>query len=135
MDIQRVTSSIESSQGLKDAAGRAGLDPGQAGAILQGVIDHAAAGDGVEGMVSGIAEKVGIDPAQVQQFLPSVMGLLRQHSETAPAGAQEGLSGILSGLQSSPIAGLLSGFDRNKDGSVVDDAIGMVAGLFGKKPS
>jgi hypothetical protein len=38
-------------------------------------------------------------------------------------------------LQSSPIGGLLSGLDANKDGSIVDEALGMVKGLFGGKTS
>ncbi|MDP3173380.1 MAG: hypothetical protein Q8M88_02965 [Phenylobacterium sp.] len=37
--------------------------------------------------------------------------------------------------QGSPIGGLLSGLDANKNGSIVDDAMGMMKGLFSAKPA
>ena len=130
MDIGEIVSGIGSSQALQDAAARAGVDPAQAQAILQGVLQHVNGGGDVSGMAEGIASKAGVDPAQVQQFLPSVMGLLQGHAENASEGVQGMLGGLLGSLQSSPLGGLLSGFDTNTDGSIADEALALGKGLF-----
>jgi hypothetical protein len=134
MDIREIVAGIGSSTALQEAAAKIGIRPDQAQTALQGVLQHVSAGQPMEGMVEEIAAKVGIDPAQVQQFLPSIMGLLQGHADNASEGVQATLAGLLGSLQGSPISGLLSGLDANKDGSVVDDALGMVTGLFGGKP-
>jgi hypothetical protein len=133
MDIQQIVAGIGSNNALQTAAGKAGISPDQAQSALQGVLEHVSAGQPAEGMVESIAARAGIDPAQVQQFLPSILGVLQQHAANAPEGAQSGLSGLMSSLQGSPLGGLLAGLDANKDGSIVDDALGMVKGLFGGK--
>lgn len=133
MDIQEIVAGIGSSSALQDVAGKIGITPDQAQTALQGVLQHVSAGESTEGMVDNVAAKAGIDPAQVQQFLPSIMGLLQGHAENASEGVQATLSGLMGSLQSSPLGGLLSGLDANKDGSIVDDALGMVKGLFGSK--
>jgi hypothetical protein len=133
MDIHEIVAGIGSSSALKDAAAKVGINPEQAQSALQGVLQHVSAGQPMEGMVENVAAKAGIDQAQVQQFLPSIMGLLQGHAENASEGVQATLSGLMGSLQSSPVGGLLSGLDANKDGSVVDDALGMVKGLFGGK--
>lgn len=130
MDIREIVAGIGSSTALQEAAAKVGISPDQAQTALQGVLQHVSAGQPMEGMVQEIAAKVGIDPAQVQRFLPSIMGLLQGHADNASVGVQA----TLAGLQGSPIGDLLSGLDANKDGSVVDDALGMVKGLFGGKP-
>jgi len=135
MDIRELTAGIASNPALIDAAGRAGVNPDQAQSMLQGVLEHATAGGDVAGMAEGIAAKVGVQPDQVQQFLPCVMGLLQSHSQTAPAGVQGGLSGLVSSLQSSPLGGVLSGADPGQGGSIADKAMGLVKGLFGSPPS
>lgn len=135
MDIREIVAGIGSSSALQSAAAKVGISPDQAQSALQGVLQHVSAGQPMEGMVETIAAKAGIDPAQVQQFLPSIMGLLQGHAENATEGVQATVTGLLGSLQGSPIGGLLSGLDANKDGSVVDDALGMVKGLFGGKPT
>ncbi len=80
MGYHDITAGLQASQALKDAASRAGLEPAQAGAILEGLFDYAAQGRGAEGALEGIAEKAALQPAQVRQFLPMVLGLL----QTAP---------------------------------------------------
>lgn len=133
MDIQEIVAGIGSSGALQQAAGKAGVSPDQAQALLAGVLEHVSAGQPMEGVIGGLAARAGVDPAQVEQFLPSVMGLLQDHRENAPEGVQTTLSGLMGALQGSPVAGLLAGLDANKDGSVVDDAVGLVKGLFGGK--
>jgi hypothetical protein len=135
MDIQEIVAGVGSSSALREAAAKVGINPEQAQSALQGVLQHVSAGQPIEEMVESVAAKAGIDQAQVQQFLPSIMGLLQGHAENASEGVQATLSGLMGSLQSSPIGGLLSGLDANKDGSVVDDALGMVKGLFGGKPT
>lgn len=133
MNIQEIVAGIGSNSALQAAAGKAGISPDQAQAALQGVLEHVSAGQPADGVVESVAARAGIDPAQVQQVLPSILGALQQHAANAPEGAGGGLSGLLGSLQSSPLGGLLAGLDANKDGSVVDDALGMVKGLFGGK--
>jgi hypothetical protein len=133
MDVQEIATGIGSSKALQNVASKLGISPDQAQTTLQGVLQHLSDGGPIENMVEGVAAKAGISPAMVQQFLPNVMGLLQGHSENASEGVQTALSGLMGSLQSSPIGGLLSGLDVNKDGSIVDDALGMVKGLFGGK--
>lgn len=133
MDIQEIAAGIGSSQALQDVAGKLGISTDQAQNALQGVLQHLDGGGSVENIAETVAAKAGIDPAQVQQFLPSVLGLLQGHAENANEGVQGALTGIMGSLQNSPFGGLLSGLDANKDGSVVDEAMGMVKGLFGGK--
>jgi hypothetical protein len=135
MDIREIVAGIGSSSALQEAAAKIGISPDQAQSALQGVLQHVSSEQPMDGMVENVAARTGIDPAQVQQFLPSIMGLLQGHAENATEGVQGTVSGLLGSLQGSPIGGLLSGFDANKDGSVVDDALGMVKGLFGGKPT
>ncbi|MDP3659462.1 hypothetical protein [Phenylobacterium sp.] len=135
MDIQEIAAGIGSSQALRDVAGKLGISPEQAQTTLQGVLQHLSSGGQMESMVEGVAAKAGISAATVQQFLPSIMGLLQGHSENASEGVQAALTGVIGSLQGSPIGGLLSGLDANKDGSIVDDAMGMMKGLFGGKPA
>jgi len=133
MNIQDIVAGIGSSGALQEAAGRIGLSPEQAQSALQGVLEHVSAGRDTEGMVESVAARAGLDPAQVQQFLPGVMGLLQGHAATAPQDQQSALGGLLGSLQGSPLGGLLGGLDANKDGSVADEALGLVKGLFGRK--
>lgn len=133
MNIEELTSNIGSSGALSALATRLGMTPDQAQATLQGVLQHVSAGAPAEGAVEGVAEKAGVAPAQVQQFLPEVMGLLKGHADGASEGVQGGLSGLMGSLKNSPFGGMLSSLDANKDGSIVDDALGMAKGLFGHR--
>lgn len=133
MDIQEIVAGVGSSEALQGVAAKLGMSPDQAQAALQGVLQHVSAGGQIEGMVDSVAAKTGVDPSLVQQLLPSVMGLLQGHAENASEGVQTTLTGLMGSLQNSPFGSLLSGLDANKDGSVVDDALGMVKGMFGRK--
>ena len=78
----------------------------------------------------GVAARAGVDPAQVHQFLPSVMGLLEGHSQNASAGVQGMLGGLMSSLQGSPMSGLLSGGGAS-GGGVASEVLGLAKGLLG----
>jgi hypothetical protein len=133
MDIAEIASGIGASDALQQAAEKAGMDPSQAQAALQGVLEHVDATGSTEGMVEGVAAKAGISPSLVQAFLPSVLGLLQGHAANASEGVQGVLGGIIGSLQNTSAGGFLSRFDANKDGSVADDALGLVKGLFADK--
>jgi hypothetical protein len=133
MDIQEIVAGIGASSALQDVAGKFGLSPDQAQSTLQGVLEHVSAGQPLDGMAESVAQRAGVDPAQVQQFLPNVMGLLQGHADNAGEGVHATLSGLISSLQNSAAGGLLSGLGANKDGSVADEAIGLVKGLFDRR--
>ena len=132
MDIQEIVAGIGSSQALQDVAGRMGVPPEQAQAMLGGVLEHMAGDGPLEGMAETVAGRVGVEPAQVQAFLPAVMGLLQGHQANAAEGTAGVLGSLMSSLQGSAVGGLLSGLDANKDGSIVDEAVGLAKGLFGR---
>ena len=127
MDIQSITNDLASSPTLKDAADRAGIDPAQGGAIVQGVLEHAGAGGGPESLAQGIAAKTGLDAGQIQQFLPNVMAVLQSHPAAATEG-EGGLAGVIVALRSSSIGGLLS---EGEGRSFVQDAKDMFGRLLG----
>jgi hypothetical protein len=132
MDIQDIAAGAESNPAVKAAAARAGVAPSEAGAILQGLLDHANAGAGAEGLVQQVAERASVAPDKVRQFLPMVAGLLQGQPES---GLEQGaLGGLLAQLQGSPAAGLLSGLSLGQGGGLGEEATGLVKGLFGGKP-
>jgi hypothetical protein len=76
-------------------------------------------------MVDAVAGKTGIDPSQIQAFLPQVMPLLQGHADGAGAGDQ----GMLGGLLGS-VGGLLGGGGASEGGGGL---MGLASGLFGPK--
>jgi hypothetical protein len=120
---------------LAAAAAKVGVEPGQAQDMLHHVVEQVASGGSLEGMAEEIAGKLGISPDQVQKFLPSVMGLLQGHADNAEEGVRSVIDGLTANLAGTPFAGLLANFDTDKDGSVADEAVGLVQGLFGVKRS
>jgi hypothetical protein len=76
-------------------------------------------------MVDAVAGKTGIDPSQIQAFLPQVMPLLQGHADGAAAGDQ----GMLGGLLGS-VGGLLGGGGASEGGGGL---MGLASGLFGPK--
>jgi hypothetical protein len=119
MDLEGILSSIGGSDALTAAAGQAGIAPDQAQSVLQGVLEHASAGGGAEGVVDAVASKTGLDPAQIQAFLPQIMPLLQGHADAA--GDQGGLGGLLGS-----VGGLLGGAGGG-------GLAGLAAGLFGNR--
>ena len=129
MDIQEIVSGIGASRALQDVAANAGISPNQAQSAVQGLLEHVSAGQPHDSMVETLAARVGLDPSQVQQLLPNVLGLLGDHAQNANEGVQQALGGILGGLQGSPLSGLLAGIGGGDDGS----AASILGGLFGGK--
>jgi hypothetical protein len=94
MSLLDIISGIASGPGLQDAAEKAGVDPETAQGLLQGVLEHVQGGGGLDDAAGAIAAKTGIDPSQVQQFLPQIANLLQGHADNAG----EGGGGLLGGL-------------------------------------
>jgi hypothetical protein len=128
MDLQGLLSSIGGSDALSAAAGQAGIEPDQAHSVLQGVLEHATSGGGADGIVDAVASKTGLDPAQIQAFLPQVMPLLQGHADAA-GGDQGGMGGLLGA-----VGGMLGGGgEAAGQASGGGGLMGLVSGLFGKK--
>jgi hypothetical protein len=128
MDLQGLLSSIGGSDALNAAASQAGMEPDQAHSALQGVLEHLSTGGAAEGVVDAVAAKTGLDPSQIEAFLPQVMPLLQGHADAA-GGDQSGMSGLLGAA-----AGMLGGGgggDAAASGG--GGLMGLVSGLFGKK--
>ena len=121
---------------------------------MSGFLDNpkAANGAGILGHIlggqqpvvtQGLAQGTGLNGSQVGQLLqiaaPLVMGMLGQHQQQNGFDPN-GLSAFLGGQQqqaqqSNPdMMGVLNTLlDTNRDGSAVDDVLGMVGKLFGGK--
>ncbi|QQS47524.1 MAG: DUF937 domain-containing protein [Acidobacteriota bacterium] len=110
-----------------------------------------ASGAGILGHVFGgqqpaieqtVSQTSGLDMSKVGPLLtilaPIVMGALGKTQRQEGLGAGD-LAGLLGGstqqmASGSPVVDLLSQvLDRDRDGSAVDDVIGMLGGFFGKK--
>ena len=117
MDLSAIVSAIASSGALQNAAGQAGVDHGQAQDMLSGILGHLTDGGPVEGMIDSVAEKAGVDPALVNQFLPMVLPLLQSHAD-ANGEQTGGLGGLIGALGGAGGAGGL---------------IGLAASLLGNK--
>lgn len=134
MDIQEIIAGLGSSSAVQEAAAKAGLSPDAAQGALQGVLEHVSSGQPAEEMAQSVAGRVGVDPSQIAQFLPSVMGALQQHVQASPEGAQGLLSGLLGSLQNSPFGGALGGLAGGAEsgqGGLADQAFGAMKNLFG----
>ena len=95
MGLLDIVSGIASSGALQNAASQAGVDPDQAQTMLQGVLEHVNNGGAIEEAADAVAAKTGMDPSQVQQFLPQIQGLLQGHADNATGESQGLLGGLL----------------------------------------
>lgn len=127
MDIQSIVAGIGASGALQDAAAKHGISPDQAQSAVQAVLEQIQGGGSIEGIAENVAAKAGISPSIAQAILPTVTGLLQGHAANAEAGVQGVLGGVINSLQSIPgIGGMISGLDANHDGSIADEALGML---------
>ena len=99
MDIGGIVSQLESNGALHPAAQSAGVEPQQAGSILQGILEHFDGGGAPEEMAESVASRVGVSPQQVEALLPQVMPLLEGHAQST-GDSQPGLGGLLGSLRS-----------------------------------
>lgn len=121
---------------LDDVAGAIGN--AQTGADGAGILTHVLGGS-QSAVANGIARASGLDPAKAGALLamlaPVVMGALGKAQRTGGLDAG-GIAEMLGReKQQLPAAagGLLGLLDRDGDGSVVDDVLGMAGKFFGKR--
>ncbi len=123
---------------LDDLAGFIG-NYGQANGA--GILGHVFGGQ-QPAIEQTVSQSSGLDMSKVGPLLtilaPIVMGALGRTQRQEGLGAGD-LAGLLGGstqqmASGSPVVDLLSQvLDRDRDGSAVDDVIGMLGGFFGKK--
>ncbi len=76
-----------------------------------------------------IASDAGVDEATVKGMLPMIATMAMGAMSKKAGGAQS----LEQAAQSGGLGSLMSMLDQDNDGSVVDDAMGMLGGLMGKK--
>lgn len=129
MDINDIISAVGQSPALADTVSKLGIDPAMAQMALSGVLGQLAKGGDVTQIASGVAEASGLDVSQVLALLPGVVSALQGHAGGAGGDLITSLLGQLQGGQFGDVLAML---DTNKDGSVVDDALNLVKGLFSR---
>ncbi|MCU0648304.1 MAG: DUF937 domain-containing protein [Gemmatimonadaceae bacterium] len=121
---------------LDDVAGA--LGNAQTGAAGAGILKHVL-GDKQNAAAAGVAQASGLDPAKAGALLsmlaPVVMGALgkAQRSGGLDAGGLAAMLGQERQRMPAAAGGLLSMLDRDGDGSVVDDVLGMAGKFLGKR--
>ncbi len=90
---------------------------------MQGVAEHVNGGGQMDGMIEAVAAKAGLDPTQVQAFLPYVLPLLQQHAQATTGGAQGELGSLI---------GSLSGMKGNA-GQGSGGLGGILGGMLGER--
>lgn len=121
---------------LDDVAGA--LGNAQTGATGSRILEHVLGGK-QSAVADGVAKASGLDPAKAGALLsmlaPIVMGALgkAQRSGGLDAGGLATMLGQESQRLGPAAGGLLSLLDRDGDGSVVDDVLGMAGKFLGKR--
>jgi hypothetical protein len=98
MELSDLLSGLRGGEALTQAAGQAGLEPDQAHAAVQGVLEHLSGGGALEQVADVVAAKVGVSPDQVQALLPQVLPLLQGHAQMASGETQGMLGGLIGRL-------------------------------------
>ena len=130
MDINSIIGGVSENPAVAEIIGKLGLDPAAAKSALEGVLGQVAEGKDISQIASGVAESTGLDVSHILALLPGVVAALQGQEGGAGGDLVAGLLGKLQGGQFGDVLAML---DTNKDGSVVDDALNLVKGLFGRK--
>ena len=85
--------------------------------------------DASRDVASQISNNTGVDNNTIQSMLPMI-ATMAMGAMGKKAGGMQNFSSLLQGANAGNI---MSMFDQDNDGSVVDDAMGMLGGLIGKK--
>jgi hypothetical protein len=121
---------------LDDVVGA--LGNAQTGAAGAGILKHVLGGN-QSNVAEGVAKASGLDPAKAGALLtmlaPLVMGALgkAQRSGGLDAGGLATMLGQEKQRLPAAAGGLLSMLDRDGDGSIVDDVLGMAGTFLGKR--
>lgn len=129
MDINDIIAGVSQNPALAETIGKLGIDPAMAQTALSGVLGQLSQGGDITQIASGVAESAGLDVSQVMALLPGLVSALQGHAGGAGGDLITSLLGQLQGGQFGDVLAML---DTNKDGSVVDDALNLVKGLFSR---
>jgi hypothetical protein len=66
--------------------------------MIEGALSHLNSGGNPAQMAEAVVAKTGMDPGMVQQLLPSIMGFVQGHADSAAPEAQGFLGGLLRAL-------------------------------------
>jgi hypothetical protein len=113
MDIAAIINQFGGMAKVQEVAAQSGIAPDMIGSVMAAIGQHHAAGvTDPAALAASSAASAGIDPGMMMTML---QGLLA-------SGGTAGLMGMATSM-----------LDANKDGSVVDDLMGMAGKLFGRK--
>ena len=129
MDINDIIASVSQNPALAETIGKLGIDPAMAQTALSGVLGQLSQGGDITQIASGVAESAGLEVSQLMALLPGLVSALQGHAGGAGGDLINSLLGQLQGGQFGDVLAML---DTNKDGSVVDDALNLVKGLFSR---
>jgi hypothetical protein len=129
MDLNDIIAGVAKNPALAETIGNLGIDPAMAQAALGGVLSQLSQGQDVSKIAASVAESSGLDVSQILALLPGVVAALQGHAGGAGGDI---VTGLLSKLQGGQFGDVLAMLDTNKDGSVVDDALNLVKGLFSR---
>jgi hypothetical protein len=129
MDINDIIAGVSQNPALAETIGKLGIDPAMAQTALSDALNQLSQGGDITQIASGVAESAGLEVSQVMALLPGAVSALQEH-----AGDLGGdlVGNLLGQLQGGQFGDLLAMLDTNKDGGVVDDALNLVKGLFGR---
>jgi hypothetical protein len=132
MDLSAIVQQLQGAGGLGALAEKLGLSPDQTHQVAASAAQHVDAGtsDAAE-LAQKVAQSTGLDAGAITSMLPGLLGGLQSHAGGLGEAAQNAINGLVG--NNSMLKGLLAGLDKDKDGSVVDDAVDLVKGLFGDK--
>jgi hypothetical protein len=129
MDINDIIAGVSQNPALAETIGKLGIDPAMAQTALSGVLGQLSQGGDITQIASGVAESAGLEVSQLMALLPGLVSALQGHAGGAGGDLITSLLGQLQGGQFGDVLAML---DTNKDGSVVDDALNLVKGLFSR---
>ena len=132
MDLSSIVQQIQGAGGLGALAEKLGISHDQAAQVASATAAHVDAGaTDASDLAQKVAGSTGLDLSQVQSMLPGLLTGLQDHASGLGGAAQSAITGLIG--NNSMLQGLVGSLDKNGDGSVVDEAVGFVTGLFGSK--
>lgn len=130
MDINDLIAGVGQHSAITDTISRLGIDPALAQSALGAVLSQVSQGKDVSQIASAAAGSSGLDISQVLALMPGIIAALQ--GQAGGAGGDL-VTGLLKQLQGGQFGDVLAMLDTNKDGSVVDDALNLMKGLFSRK--
>lgn len=129
MDLNDIIAGVSQHSAVSDTISRLGIDPALAQSALGALLTQASQGKDITQIASGLAQTSGLDASHLLALLPGIVASLQGQAGGAGGALVTQLLGQLQGGQFGDVLAML---DTNKDGSVVDDALNLMKGLFSR---